>query len=137
MPATATTPAASATAATPAASAKAGRASRLIAPRLSATVIAAERTGARIFSLVASPAPTSHFALIAFKRLGRRSRPVVYIARRATIVTSTPISFVSAVPLIPSIILIAARFISVIVVSTIVVKAVPRIRRHAAIAAML
>src|SRR5580700_4114113 len=77
--ASAEAPTAAATAAE-AASAIAGRTSRLIAPRLSATVVAAEPAGTRIFPLIAS-APASRFVSVSFERLRRRAWAVVHIAR--------------------------------------------------------
>src|SRR3984957_7506701 len=132
-PASATATAASAEAPTAAAtaaesaSAIAGRTSRLIAPRLSATVVAAEPAATRVFPLILTAAPASRFVSVPFERLRRRSRTVVYVAGRATVVASTAIGLVSAIRLVATIVLIAARFIWAIVVSTIVVKAVSRV----------
>ena len=83
--ATATAPAASAEAAATsspeAASAIAGRTSRLVAPRLPATVIPAEPTGTGILSLILSASPASRFVSVPFEWLRRRAWAVVYIAR--------------------------------------------------------
>src|ERR1700722_15552518 len=138
-PASATATAASAEAPTAAATAAsaptaaetptaiAGRTPRLIAPRLSATVVAAEPAGTRVFPLILTAAPASTFVSVPFERLRGRARTVVYVAGRATVVASTAIGLVSAIRLVATIVLIAARFICAIVVSTIVVKAVSRV----------
>src|SRR6202041_1387770 len=110
-PASAEAPPAAPTAAE-AASAIAGRTSRLIAPRLSATVVAAEPAGTRVFPLFLIAAPASTFVSVPFGRLRPSSRTVVCVAGRAAFVTPAAIGVVPASGLVSAI-----RFVATIVVN--------------------